>query len=139
MDLIDIVLKLAVYKKALPAVSQVPVVSFLHWTLILVAQKTPCFKTGYASLPTLLRKISGHEIASTAYTIQHPAQNTVSQAYLKLQLNLSITATLGTEERGRCRVVQTRVNVQLSAKKLKRGSCTEVTVVERSPLVDVRL
>ena len=65
---------------------------------------------------------------------------------VKLQLNLSTTATLGTEESGRCnrcKEVETRVNVRTVCQKMavverwplwRGGHCGEVTVEERWPL-----
>ena len=50
---------------------------------------------------------------------------------LHIQLNLSTTATLGTEESVHCREVETRVNVWTAAKKM--------AVAESWPLVEVRL
>ena len=41
MDLIDIVLKLALYESTLPTGSQVPVVSFLHRTLTFTSPEYP--------------------------------------------------------------------------------------------------
>ena len=49
---------------------------------------------------------------------------------LHVQLNLSTTATLRTEERGRCKEVQTRVNVWTVRQ--KSGRCGEVAVTEGS-------
>ena len=60
-----------------------------------------------------------------------------------IQLSLSTTATLGTEESGRCREVaaverfKQESMYNLSAK--KSGCCREMAVVERWPLVEVRL
>jgi len=57
---------------------------------------------------------------------------------LELQLNLSTTATFGTEESGCCREVETRVNVwTVHQKKKKNDCCREVAIVERWQLVDV--
>ena len=46
-----------------------------------------------------------------------------------IQLSLLTTATLGTEESGRCREVLTRVNVRHVLQ--KNGCCREMAVVER--------
>ena len=51
---------------------------------------------------------------------------------VKLQLNISTTATLGREESGRCREVETRVNVWTVCQK-KGPLCREVTDVKRWP------
>ena len=59
---------------------------------------------------------------------------------VKLQLNLSTTATLGTEESGRCnhcKEVETIVNVWTVCQ--KNGRSREVAVVERWPFVEVPL
>ena len=50
----------------------------------------------------------------------------------RAELNLSRTVTLGSEESGRCREVETRVSVWAVRKK-------KVAIVERWPLVKVRL
>ena len=50
-----------------------------------------------------------------------------------VQLNLSTTATLGTEESGHCREVETRMNIWTVRPKNK------MAVVERWPLVEVRM
>ena len=47
---------------------------------------------------------------------------------IKIQLNPSWTATLGTEENGHCREVETRVNVQ--ADRQKSGHCRKAEVSE---------
>ena len=55
-----------------------------------------------------------------------------------LQLNLSTTtATLGTEESGHCREVETSMNVWNVCQKY--GRCREVAIVERWPLLEVQL
>ena len=46
---------------------------------------------------------------------------------LTIQLNLSTTATSGTEESGRCREVETRVTV-CTVRQKKNGCCRDVVV-----------
>ena len=55
-----------------------------------------------------------------------------------LQFSLSTTATLGTEESGHCREVEMWVNVW-TVHQTKNGHHREVAIVERWPLVEVRL
>ena len=62
----------------------------------------------------------------------------INRVIMVIQLNLSSTATLGTEEGSHCREAETRVNVWFVRRK-KYYRCIGVAVVGRWLLVGVRL
>ena len=103
-----------------------PVVSFLHWTLTFTSPEYS-WLTCYASY--LLSHAKSDDMKSLP---PYSGDKTRLVKLIKLQFKLSIKATLGTEDRDRCREVAVfeRFNKSqcLNCPPRKSGRCGEVAV-----------